>query len=284
MTDTHTKPGHIGEVIAALNRRLTERGSRRANGPTQLRLSSAGTCARQLAYKIHNWQDATPYDSRAISNFALGDTIHDVERAHIRSVAPLHSEEKAVTFVVDPEPIYPRWGWDERTQQMYVKETGPLEVVGHIDGILDLQDGPMLIDIKSASSFGFEEAERNGASYEYTAQLNAYMEATGIKRAALWMFNKNNGVRQIIPVQYKPELVAAIKQRFMKAATSSLGLMPKREHAPEVEMSRKQPTGYERLPWNCKYCSFVQVCWEGEGFKRELMSGDTYQWRRPLAK
>jgi hypothetical protein len=213
-----------------------------------LRLSSSGKCQRAIAYSLHYPIPAST-GHRGVSVLLLGHVLHDLERGLIKKVAPLHSEEMLVELDVGE-------GY---------------RVPGHIDGVVDTAEGPFIIDIKTANTKSFNDMARNGPRDDYVAQLNAYMEATGIKQAFLWLYNKDTSHRMVLPVTYREEVVKRVKTRFLNALKSTPDSLPEREYSPQEEIRNKKPTGRLYLPWQCSYCAFVQMCWPD--FKQVVEDG-----------
>jgi hypothetical protein len=213
-----------------------------------LRLSSSGKCQRAIAYSLHYPIPAST-GHRGVSVLLLGHVLHDLERGLIKKVAPLHSEEMRVELDVGE-------GY---------------RVPGHIDGVVDTAEGPFIIDIKTANTKSFNDMARNGPRDDYVAQLNAYMEATGIKQAFLWLYNKDTSHRMVLPVAYDEEVVKRVKTRFLNALKSTPDSLPEREYGPQEEIRNKKPTGRLYLPWQCSYCAFVQMCWPD--FKQVVEDG-----------
>jgi hypothetical protein len=213
-----------------------------------LRLSSSGRCQRAIAYSLHYPIPAST-GHRGVSVLLLGHVLHDLERGLIKKVAPLHSEEMRVELDV---------GEGHR-------------VPGHIDGVVDTAEGPFIIDIKTANTKSFNDMARNGPRDDYVAQLNAYMAATGIKQAFLWLYNKDTSHRMVLPVAYDEEVVKRVKTRFLNALRSTPKSLPEREYGPQEEIRNKKPTGRLYLPWQCSYCAFVQMCWPD--FKQVVEDG-----------
>lgn len=203
-----------------------------------VRLSSSGKCQRAIAYSLHYPIPANT-GHRGVSVLLLGHVLHDLERGLIKKVAPLHSEEMRVELDVGE-------GY---------------RVPGHIDGVVDTAEGPFIIDIKTANTKSFNDMARNGPRDDYVAQVNAYMEAAGIKQAFLWLYNKDTSHRIVLPVTYSEEVVKRVKTRFLNALKSTPDSLPEREYSPQEEIRNKKPTGRLYLPWQCSYCAFVQMCW-----------------------
>lgn len=267
----------IEDVMLAVNAHLVE--TEQTQG-SSLRLSSAGTCARKLAWANHLWEEIPPISSRAASIFALGHLLHDAERDLIREVAPLVREEERVYLKIpdltqDLHQLHPI----VHPQTVRNGNGYTLMVPGHVDGVLEFDDGPVLVDIKTTSTRSFGEMVKEGPSYEYRAQLNAYMEATGIHQAWLWLYNKETSHRAAVPVPYDPRIVEEVKARFRRAALATPDNPPPREYAPKQELRKKEPTGREYLPWQCSYCSFTSRCWSSEGFEM-VLENNKPRWLR----
>lgn len=233
---------HGGEV--SLNFKLTYKSER----GTPIRLSASGKCGRALAYALLYPERAGSPSSRALSVFLLGHVLHDLERGLIAKVAPLTDVEKEVRL-----------------------DLGIAEVKGHIDGVLHTESGPVILDVKTTNANTFKDMVKNGPRPDYVAQVNAYMEATGIHEGYLWLYNKDTSERAIVEVAYKPEIVEEVKQRFRAALNATEDNLPAREYEAQDEIRRGKPTGRQYLPWQCKYCPFTDLCWPE--FKRVIERG-----------
>lgn len=274
MNPPEPKHASIEDVLLALESHLIQSRAQRDADFSPLRLSASGSCARKLAYQLHFPDAGEALSSRAISVFDLGHLIHDAERARIKEVAAFHREEEEVTFVVENlapvgTPMVPQ------VLERLLEQDGMyhLRVKGHMDGVLELADGPAVVDVKTTSTRSFSEKVKEGPGYEYSAQLNAYMHAVGIHRAWLWLYNKETSHRAVVPVAYNPRIVEEVKARFRRVALSTPKDLPPREHEPKQELSKGRPTGREYLPWQCGYCPFVKPCWSSEGFEMTVEKG-----------
>lgn len=207
---------HLEDLVAPRN-----------EAPNPFRLSSAGKCARRLAYALHYPGEVPPVEPRVVAIFELGSLIHDWLRGKLTALygERFHSVERTVELEVDPD----------------------FKVPGHVDGILETESGPVLLDIKSASDKSAQNMFSNGVPYEYVAQVNAYLEATGIERGALVVYNKNTSELFTLPVDRDPAVVAQVKERFRAVRCSTPEQLPEREH--------------EASSFACRYCPFQQRCW-----------------------
>lgn len=234
-----------GEVTLSFNLTYTAAEESEHN---YLRLSASGKCQRAIAYSLH-YPLPINANHRGVSVLLLGHILHDLERSFIRKVAPLHSEERRVELDVGEG----------------------FRVPGHIDGIIETVEGPFILDIKTANTKSFNDMVKNGPREDYVAQVNAYMAATGIKQAFLWLYNKDTSHRAVLPIVYSEEVVERVKTRFLSALKSTPDSLPEREYSPQEEIRNKRPTGRQYLPWQCSYCPFVQLCWPD--FKQVVEDG-----------
>jgi hypothetical protein len=221
------------------------------NTSRTLRLSASGKCGRQLAYAMHYPEEREALTSRALNVFALGDVIHAVERALISQVTELQAVERRVYFDVTDE----------------------IQVAGHIDGIITVNGEPMILDIKSINTRGFKEVVEGEVRPDYQAQLQAYLDASGVSSGVLWFYNKDTSHRHATVLKYNKTIVREVRERFQRVINSTPSDLPDREYKAQAEVSRGKMTGREYLPWQCGYCPFVERCWSSQGFKMEMERG-----------
>lgn len=210
------------------------------------RCSSAGKCTRQLAYWKHHPDKAEPIRPRALSIFLNGYSIHEQERWLISQVADLRFVERNVEF-------YPN-------QIVGV-------VPGRVDGVVQLRDGPALLDIKTAAEFGFRDMQRQGVPEEYKAQMQCYMDAMGIPRTIIWAYNKNTSHRAVHMIEWDELVHRKVADRFTAVELSTPENLPDRDFKPKREVVRKKETGREYLVWQCSYCPFTEMCYGPLGFE-----------------
>ena len=227
------------------------------NSDRVLRLSSSGKCGRQLAYLTHYPEEREELSARALNVFIHGDIIHEKERTLIAQVAELKHVEERVYFRVNDD----------------------VRVAGHIDGLITINDEVCILDIKSINTRGFKEIQDGVMRPDYEAQVNAYMDATGINKAVLWFYNKDTSHRHAVMMHYDPAVVESVRARFQRVLSSTPDSLPAREYSPQAEVSRGKMTGREYLPWQCNYCPFTERCWSSQGFKLEIDKGKP-RWLR----
>lgn len=194
------------------------------------RLSSAGKCARQMAYGLHYPHLLPPVDHNLAARLALGHLIHGYLQAKL-------SEAYGERFHSVEAPVY--------------LDTGEVQVPGHIDGIVEEEDGPVIVDIKTASRWSAKRMLEGEIPYAYVAQVNAYMEAVGIDRGALLVYVKDTSDLFSVGLERDPEVVEKVKWRFNAVLNSTPESLPPRER--------------EKGSWECEGCPFRLMCWGEAG-------------------
>ena len=205
-----------------------------SEGPNgKLRLSSAGKCARQLAYGYHHFEKkGKEVDSRSRIIFFQGDLVELM----LTSLAKLAGCNIVATGLQQSRVFLPVNG---------------TTIEGHPDGLL-IQDGEIyLIEVKSMSSFSFERFQKGEVDEGYRAQINCYLAALGIKKCVLAGQNKDSGVLH--------ELIIGIDDSIVKSCIANLESVLK--STPE----KLPPPAYEKneknlYPWQCLYCAYWGHC------------------------
>lgn len=200
-----------------------------------LRLSSAGACVRKNAYVYHGFPKmGKETDSRAKMIFWLGD----LAELTVVSLAKLSGCCVTATGL----------------NQIEVKlNVGGREIVGHPDGLFIL-DGIRLLEVKSMTSYRFEEFERGKISEEYLDQINCYLEALNINECVIVALNKESGVMHELLVVRDPIRIKRIKKNLKLVLDSTEQTLPDKPFAPDKNGI---------LPWNCLYCAYWGHCWPG---------------------
>ena len=159
-------------------------------------------------------------------------------------------------------------GHDVKHEQKEVELNG---VKGHIDAEID----GVLIDVKSASKFGFNKF-KDGTLPEddlfgYMGQLSSYKQAGGWDRAAFLAFNKESGAMCL----YEPDEIdmdhnADQRIDFVKGMVT--GPQPERS----FDAIPDGKSGNMKLGTRCAYCAFKDECWkdsnDGQGLRTFIYS------------
>lgn len=201
-----------------------------------LRLSSAGKCARQLAYGYHGFEKkGKEIDARAKIIFFQGDLVELM----LASIAKLSGCNLAAT------------GLHQATVDLPVN--GGF-IKGHTDGLLIEPGEILLAEFKSMSSYAFERFQEGYIDDSYIAQYNSYMAALGLKRCVFVGLNKDSGVLHEMVIHRDEEIVEKCRQNLLTVIKSTPENLPPRAFAPDEKGI---------TPWNCLYCSYWGHCWPG---------------------
>jgi hypothetical protein len=251
-----------------------------------LRLSASGACARKLAYQRFNWEarragkpEPFPEESlnpRALLVFHLGDMV----------------EASLKAWIVKTEILYGQPG--ARVTLRIVVDGHTYEIHGHLDGMIQEPGQEMtlcVLEIKSINPRGFDRLDTEGPDYAYLCQVTGYMRSLGLTRARILYENKATSHLDEWVVEYSPELMQEIEERFASVIRATPENLPDREYQPEVEtewvrgtkgliglkaenmdstghrITERKQNGYWRetgrliLGYPCSYCSQKGSCW-----------------------
>lgn len=203
-----------------------------------LRMSNLGTpCRRKLWYSINRPEKAEPLDPWTKIKFMFGDLC-----------------ELFLLFLAREA------GHTVQNEQREVNLNG---VKGHIDCLVDGE----LVDVKSASTYGFKKFKENGLReddpFGYLPQLFGYLEAEQDdpdllekNHAHFLAFDKQHGhialdTYRKDPAKNYAELVNSSREMLAQPEP------PDRQYT-DVEF---QKGGNRKLGVECSYCAFKDHCW-----------------------
>lgn len=199
-----------------------------------LRLSSAGKCARQLAYGYHGFEKkGKEIDARAKIIFFQGD----LTELMLASIAKLAGCNLAAT------------GLHQATVKFAVN--GQF-VEGHTDGLLIEPGEILLAEYKSMSSYAFERFEQGFIDDSYIAQYNTYLSSLGIMRCVFVGHNKDNGMLHEMVITRDENIVTKTRENLLRVIKSTPESLPERAYGPDEK---------NMLPWQCSYCAYWGWCW-----------------------
>jgi hypothetical protein len=210
-------------LIEHLKKHLDDFEAGREQAKSGLRASSAGKCARAIAYQEHGYK-GEPLNWRARLVFRLGDSI-----------------EKDLTYILKD------YGLTDMQKECSVTIAGT-EIKGHIDGIWN---GDTVVDFKTTTTFGFKKAAAGDVG-SYDRQLHFYMKALGLKRAVLVYYCKEQSDLLEVVVPWNDSIWQEVQDRFTKVIKSTKAALPNREY---------EANDKGKLPWQCSYCNYVRTCW-----------------------
>ena len=152
-------------------------------------------------------------------------------------------------------------------------------VTGHIDAIID----GVLVDVKSASDYGFKKFNEgtllNDDPFGYIGQMSAYMEALNLKEGAFFAFNKNNAKLTLLEIDELRTINASERIQHLKKIIKSKK-MPERCYS-SLPFGKK---GNRILDKNCVFCDYKQECWKGANDGEGLRAFKYAQYLRFFTK
>jgi len=158
-------------------------------------------------------------------------------------------------------------GHDVRDMQREVKLNG---VTGHIDAIID----DVVVDVKSASSYGFRKFSRaelfSNDPFGYIAQISGYIQALdneeSMERGGFLAIDKQYGTLAFLPIEEMDTIDASKRIDELRDVIASKDVVPERCHAIKME-----DNGNERLCTDCSWCDHKHRCWsdsnDGDGLR-----------------
>lgn len=223
--DRRLEPVLITEMASLAAHAFDRQFSPRQDIAPTIRLSGIGRCLRQQSYRTLGIpENGKELDSRALMVFFQGDLA-----------------EAAVVLLAKAA------GCDIQSAGASQMEIELLGVKGHPDGIL----GELLVEVKSMSSYSFEDFEHGRIDEAYLYQMNAYMEALHLNQAVMVALNKDAGVLGERTILRDQKIVDDILKRISRLRTATLDNLPERPYKPNEK-------GF--YPWQCLYCAFHKTC------------------------
>lgn len=207
----------------------------------KLRMSNIGKpCLRQLYYEVNNPEEAEPLTPSAYLKFLYGDII-----------------EELLIFLAD-------------ISGHRVEGRQDTQVIAGIEGHRDVVLDGVIVDVKSASPFGFEKFKYHKLKEEdpfgYYEQMQSYLHAgkddpivLDKNRGAFLAIDKVAG-HLCLDIYEKEDFPIEESFEYKKKIVSQPE-PPARGFDPIVETKYKKETGNLKLPFNCGYCAYMKKCW-----------------------
>jgi hypothetical protein len=204
-----------------------------------LSLSAIGSpCDRKLWYKLNQIEDADAVGAEMLGTFFYGDLLE----ALVLSLAMAAGH----------------------TVECMQDEVNVFGVVGHIDAVID----GITVDVKSASSYGFQKFKshnlREDDPFGYVSQLSSYVYAG---RDNPKVKNKTDGAFLVVKKdrfelcldRYDfTEEINNKEAEIERVKAVVTGSIPE-NRLPVVPQSKSSPN--TQLSSTCGYCDFRKVCW-----------------------
>jgi len=139
-------------------------------------------------------------------------------------------------------------------------------IKGHIDAKID----DIVVDVKSASDFGFKKFKDNllhiDDPFGYVGQLSSYIQAEGDDTGYFLAYNKNTAEMVLVELDELTMIDAKTRIADLKEIVKDKSL-PDRCYADRDEGKQ----GNKILDKNCTYCDFKHECWasanDGQGLR-----------------
>jgi len=204
-------------------------------------LSQAGKCARQLAYRYHDFEQAgKELDSRAKIIFWQGDLVETM----IMKLARLAGCNVMATGLEQIKCYVPI------IKKIPFADDETLQIAGHPDGIL-LDDATCLVECKSMSSYSFRDFEKGKVDEGYLSQMNMYMHGLGLNKCVLIAMNKDNGIMNEKVIERNDDIIEAGIKNLTTVLNSTPDALPDGWYQPDAK---------GLYAWQCLYCSWWKTC------------------------
>lgn len=208
-----------------------------------LRMSNIGdTCERKLWYECNEPEGIEPLGNDVRLKFLFGDMY-----------------EEFLLFLAEEA------GHTVEGRQDEVDVYG---VKGHRDAVID----GVLVDVKSASGFGFKKFKEHALLYDdsfgYIPQLMMYLEGaqdddivTEKNRAAFFVVDKSTG--EITLDFYDKTDPGVGWEKYVQNKRDMLSSATPPDRLQPVPQNADNPKGNKKIQIKCEYCWLKDHCWKG---------------------
>ena len=231
---------HLQEFFKFLREDINVFLSGEKRGKPSLRMSSIGKKDRKLWYEFNSKKTPEEIDGKLKLRFFFGNLVE--------SFLLLLAQEAGHKVT-------------DRQKEVIVEG-----VKGHIDCKID----GVLVDVKSASDFGYRKFKDNSIYHEdpfgYIAQLSGYVQAEEGDVGYFWAYNKNNSEMTLTELDELTMIDTSQRVKHLKKMVKN-GNMPERCYSdiPHGKM------GNRVIDKNCNYCEYKIDCWkdtnDGDGLR-----------------
>jgi CRISPR/Cas system-associated exonuclease Cas4 (RecB family) len=181
-------------------------------------ISEAGKCSRQIYFYFKKYPKKEK-DARVLRIMDHGDYTH----MRIMSVLFALGLVKATEIDIPSQEI----------------------VSGRADAIVNLDSKPHVVEIKSISSYGFQNLDK--PRREHMCQIQLYMHFFRIPQGILVYENKDNQDLKEFAVEYDDKIAKNLLEEFQIL-----------KHMIDNNIIPQIPLGLE--DWECRYCDYADEC------------------------
>lgn len=235
------------------------RNTAQLDGLLRTRASSAGKCARAVAFQITSLPASNPPEGESLVNFYIGDAVHDVVQT-------------AIVNYLRQNQILERW------PQIEVEGSIEDYITGHCDVIYFAEDGGKVVcEIKSVSDFAFElatgatlksngrwrkkERQVEGPKREHKLQAGIYGRMFDAPYLAIVYVRKTAAKDEPVFWEWRfvaPEFENEIDVELERQRT--IVNMVRNSRMPDREFEEKIIVNPNAVKFPCGYCQFKSAC------------------------
>ncbi len=194
---------------------LKKQGKRKQ---THFYVSNAGKCPRQVFFAMKDYP-RKPMEVHALRKMHHGDVVHSKLKNILYSLGIV----KATEIEIPPQEL----------------------ISGRADAIIGMNGKEYVVELKSISSFGFEQLDNPKDSD--MKQLMLYMHYFSIPRGVLVYENKNTQELKEFEVDYDEMLARKILDSFARLKQ-------------DIDSGRVPGKPRELEQWQCDYCPYIEEC------------------------
>ena len=245
--DKKTTPHDLNKFAESMKDAVLTYLTEKQSGSRGIRMSSLGKPDRQLWYELYKPELREHMPAHARIKFLYG---------HMLEALLLLLSKTAGHSVTD--------------EQRTLKLDG---VTGHQDAVID----GVVVDVKSASQFGFRKFRDNDITPEtdafgYLHQIAAYSEANNNDKVAFLAIDKQSGALALCRPHKSDVPNARERIKHLRVALKDKNKPPPRCYDEEPDGT----SGNMKLSVGCSYCAYKNDCWsdanDGQGLRKFIYS------------
>jgi hypothetical protein len=196
------------------------------------------TCTAAIAFSLRGYPDTTP-DPRLKRIFRDGHRIESIVIGDMK---------KAGLHVMEVDPL-------TGEQWTYTAYGG--HVIGHADGLLEINGESWLVEIKSMNDSKFKDCMERRVKYShpsYYAQVQFMMGLAKIRKCLFVAYNKNNSDYLSEVVDFDDFAFAALQTKVER-----------------VLKGNGQKISRDESDWRCRGCFKADACWRDAEPEQKIM-------------
>lgn len=209
--------------------------------------SSIETCGRQQWYAIKGYQQDPSMDHADWKRTAeAGNLLHEAYQAHMLETGLVIPTDELFAHTGWTRDQYPDWQREKLPDQAVEVPLppNPYQIGGRIDVVIRFKGVLMIVDIKTMKQKDYDAMPSSPKMKKYTAQLQVYMNMTGIEHSVVFCANRNDSTHKEYLVPHDKVWCEEQFRRIggLKAMLDE-GILPPPEPS-----------------WGCNFCAFSSLC------------------------